>query len=136
MAGLRFPKRKLKEVTPPLTSLIDIVFLLLVFFLLTTNFISDEGIDVSLPQAASSRVQEGERVTIDIDAQGTIFWTGRETNMEELGRKLPELVIRDASCVVVVRADRNVVLDRVVAVMDAARTAGVERLCLATRSPE
>ena len=57
----------------PLTSLIDVVFLLLIYFLLTTNFMVDEGIKIKLPQARASAPQVEEVITVYVDAQGRIY---------------------------------------------------------------
>ncbi len=135
MTGLRFPKRKTSEVAPPLASLIDIVFLLLVFFLLTTSFITEEGIDVKLPEADGSEHQVQEQITIDVDSSGRLYLTGREVTQEALSRELLDLASNNEKCTVVIRADRSVILDKAVRVMDLAKAAGVDRLCLATKKP-
>jgi len=57
----------------PLTSLIDIVFMLLIYFLLTTNFMVDEGITIKLPQAKAAAPQVQEDITIYVDKEGQAF---------------------------------------------------------------
>ncbi len=116
----------------PLTSLIDIVFLLLVYFLLTTNFMVNEGIDVKLPRAKASRPQVQQEITVYVDAQGRAFLENREVALNELFKRLREMIGGSPNRSVIVKADRAVVLNKAVAVMDTAKAAGAGRLVLAT----
>lgn len=125
-------KRPRYAVHPPLTALIDIVFLLLVYFLLTTNFIVDEGIDINLPQAEASKPQVQQEITVYVDADGRAFLENRELALNELFSRLQTLIGQGPDRLVVIRADRSVVLDKAVQVMDMARAAGAGRLFLAT----
>ncbi|MFO7713672.1 ExbD/TolR family protein [Desulfosarcina sp.] len=126
-------KRPRYAVQAPLTSLIDIVFFLLVYFLLTTNFMVDEGIDIKLPQAEASKPQTQEEITIVVDARGRAFLENREVALNALFRRVQEKIGAAQDRLVVIKADRTVVLDQVVAIMDVAKAAGAGRLCLATK---
>jgi len=125
-------KRPRYGVQAPLTSLIDIVFLLLVYFLLTTNFMVDEGIDVKLPQAEASKPQTQKEITIYVDALGRSFLVDEEVALKELFTRLQRMIGSAKDRLVVIKADRAVILNKVVAVMDVAKAAGAGRLCLAT----
>jgi biopolymer transport protein ExbD len=127
------PKRRARiGVQVPLTSLIDIVFLLLIYFLLTTNFMVEEGIKVKLPQAKASAPQTEEVITVYVDRQGRAFIGTREVSMAALFDGLKEMIGVKKDKLVVVRADRAVILNKAVKVMDVAKAAGAGRLCLAT----
>lgn len=127
------PKRRTRtSVQVPMTSLIDIVFLLLIYFLLTTNFMVEEGIKIKLPQAKASTPQVEEVITIYVDRQGRAFLGTREVSMAALFDGLKEMIGRREDKLVVVRADRAVILNKAVKVMDVAKAAGAGRLCLAT----
>jgi biopolymer transport protein ExbD len=125
-------KRPRYGVQAPLTSLIDIVFLLLIYFLLTTNFMVDEGIDVKLPQAEASKPQTQKEITIYVDALGRSFLFDEEVALKELFTRLQRMIGSAKDRLVVIKADRAVILNKVVAVMDVAKAAGAGRLCLAT----
>lgn len=125
-------KRPRYGVQMPLTSLIDIVFLLLVYFLLTTNFMVDEGIDVKLPQAQASKQQTQVEITVYVDEQGRTFLANKQFSLNELFNRLKTLLAKSDNGLVVIKADRRVVLNKAVAVMDVAKAAGAKRLCLAT----
>jgi len=127
------PKRRTRtSVQVPLTSLIDIVFLLLIYFLLTTNFMVEEGIKIKLPQAKAAAPQVEEVITVYVDRQGRAFLGTREVSMAALFEGLKEMIGSKEDKMVVVRADRAVILNKAVKVMDVVKAAGAGRLCLAT----
>lgn len=125
-------KRPRYTVTAPLTALIDIVFLLLIYFLLTTNFMVDEGIKIKLPQARAAAPQTEETITVYVDQQGRAFIGTEEVSIARLFDRLKEMIGNRENKLVVIRADRAVVLNKAVKVMDIAKAAGAGRLCLAT----
>ena len=125
-------KRLLYEVQTPLTSLIDIVFLLLIYFLLTTNFMVDEGIKVKLPQAKASAPQVEKTITVYVDKDGRAFLEKQEVPFDILFTRLKEMIGTQKDKLVVIKADRAVILNKAVKVMDLAKAAGAGRLCLAT----
>ena len=127
------PKRRERiKVQAPLTSLIDIVFLLLIYFLLTTNFMVEEGIKIKLPQARAAAPQTEEVITVYVDQQGRAFLGTQEVSISRLFDRLKDMIGNRQNKLVVVRADRAVILNKAVKVMDVAKAAGAGRLCLAT----
>ena len=116
----------------PLTSLIDIVFLLLIYFLLTTNFMVDEGIKIKLPQAKASAPQTEQTITVYVDQEGRSYLNNQEVSLGALFTRLKEMIGSRKDKLVVVRADRSVILNKAVRVMDVVKAAGAGRLCLAT----
>ena len=127
------PKRRAHmSVQVPLTPLIDIVFMLLIYFLLTTNFMVDEGIKIRLPQAKASAPQTEEVITVYVDRQGRAFLGNKEVSTAALFDGLKEMIGDKTDKLVVVRADRAVILNKAVKVMDVVKAAGAGRLCLAT----
>ncbi len=127
-----FRKKPRYQVTVPLTSLIDIVFLLLIYFLLTTNFMVEEGIKIKLPQAKASAPQVEQEITVYVDKEGKAFLGNQEVTPGRLFERLREMIGGHKDRLVVVRADRSVILNEAVKVMDVAKAAGAGRLCLAT----
>ena len=125
-------KRPGYQIQTPLTSLIDIVFLLLIYFLLTTNFMVDEGIKIKLPRAKAAAPQTQQEITVYVDRQGRAFLFDRQVPEEMLLKRLKEMIGGQKDRLVVVKADRSVVLNKAVKVMDLAKAAGAARLCLAT----
>ncbi len=125
-------QRQRLKVEIPLTSLIDIVFLLLIYFLLTTNFMVEEGIKIKLPQAKASAPQTEEVIVVYVDRQGRAFLGTQEVSLAMLFDRLREMIGEKQNKLVVIRADRAVILNKAVKVMDVAKAAGAGRLFLAT----
>ncbi|MDX2445898.1 MAG: biopolymer transporter ExbD [Desulfobacterales bacterium] len=129
-----FPKRERSyyQLQAPLTSLIDIVFLLLIYFLLTTNFMVDEGIQVKLPQANATSPQSEKEITIYVDSTGKVFMDNRAVPLNALFTMVKSKLGEKADALVVIKADKSVILNKAVRVMDVAKAAGADRLLLAT----
>lgn len=85
-------KKSSYQVQMPLTSLIDIVFLLLIYFLLTTNFMVDEGIKIKLPQAKAAAPQTEEVITVFVDQQGRTFLGTEEVSLAELFNGIKKMI--------------------------------------------
>ena len=117
-----------------MTPMIDCVFLLLIFFLLTTNFITEQGIAVKLPQARSTTQQKEEDITIFLDQHGRISIRGKELGFAQLFDELRLLIGNNQHQLVILKADREIILNKAVKVMDIAKSAGAERLCIATET--
>lgn len=127
-----YKKRERYQIQAPLTSLIDIVFMLLIYFLLTTNFIIDEGIKIKLPQAKAAAPQTQKEITVYVDQEGRAYLANSEISLDKLFKELKQQIGIERDKLVVIKADRAVILNKVVSVMDLAKAAGAGRLCLAT----
>jgi len=125
-------ERQYYQLQAPLTSLIDIVFLLLIYFLLTTNFIVDEGIAVKLPHARATAPQVDKEITIYVDSAGKVYMGEQIVPLNMLFAKIKADLSANADRPVVIKADRSVILDKAVNVMDIAKAAGAGKLVLAT----
>jgi biopolymer transport protein ExbD len=125
-------KRPRYKIQAPLTSLIDIVFMLLIYFLLTTNFMVDEGIKIKLPQAKAAAPQTQQEITVYVDKDGRAFLFNKQMSEEMLFKKIKEMIGEQKDRLVVVKADRTVILNKAVKIMDLVKAAGAGRLCLAT----
>lgn len=125
-------KRERYKIHAPLTSLIDMVFMLLIYFLLTTNFMVDEGISIKLPKAQAAAPQTQQELTVFVDRDGRAFINNMEVPDSKLFSRMNEALVKSDNRVVIVKADRAVMLNKAVRVMDLAKAAGAQRLCLAT----
>ena len=119
-----------------LTPLIDIDFLLLVFFMLTSHFIEDQTIDINLPKANSGSAALAEEfVEVIVDQQGNLLVNGRATALEHLEQTLRGALHAPGARFIRLRGDHQAQLGLVVSVIDAARGAGAEALDILTRQP-
>ena len=133
---MRFEKGRRRKALINVTSLIDVVFLLLIFFVVTSTFLERPGIDLTLPEAGSGETGVSV-VTVRIVADGQVFVGDRPVALEDLARVLGESLRAEETTEVTLEADRSVPHGRVVAAMDAARRAGARGLVVATRpAPE
>ena len=119
------------------TSLVDIVFCLLLFFVVTTTFANSLGINVNLPSAASGTVEAASKdITVSIDAGGRIFLADSPVTLSALKSEFARLEQQVSSSVLILRADEKVNHGLVVQVMDLAKEAGVQKLAIATTTAE
>jgi len=115
------------------SSLTDIVMLLLIFFLLSSSFVMQPGIKVQLPRAETGETQTDKNVTISLTERGQIFVNAKQVTLESLGRELSTALNADPQMVVVVNADRNVTLQNTIQVIDVAKAVGATRFMIATQ---
>lgn len=134
MSGLDFERRKQSSVQLNMTPLIDIVFLLLIFFILSSHFVSERGFSVKLPKAAHASEQHHETITVTIDASSSIFIDERQVSIEELASGLKEELNLKNVETVVIKADAGVDIGFAVQVMDAAKEADATGLVILTRA--
>lgn len=127
---LRFSKRKTSRIGIQLTPLIDMVFLLLIYFLLTSNFIEQEGVDVSLPKVVNSSVYSEEAVLVVVDRAGLFYIDDQAIDDQEFGKLLRAHLSLSSAKSVVVKADKRVAYDRVAQALDIAKTSGALQLHL------
>lgn len=112
--------------------LIDIVFILLIFFIVTTVFIEETGVEVQKPQAASAQQLEKQSILIAITAEGQIVYGGREIGVRGV-RDVVKRLLRQEDMPVIVQADREASIDLYAKVHDQAALAGATQINLATR---
>jgi biopolymer transport protein ExbD len=118
------------------TSLIDVVLQLLIFFMLSSSFITQPGIRIDLPNAkATTKNSARENNTIMITADSSIYINKEKMgNIDDLQRQLKKLKqTQQDNEVIIIKADAQVAHGIVVSVMDVARTSGFGRIAIATR---
>jgi len=114
-----------------LSPLIDVVFLLLIFFMVSTRFKDDHGLDLNLPQANSQQEKEIEHLTILVDQTGKVQFEGQAIEVADLKGALESKLAEMEDKMVVLKVDKKVSHGLVVSVMDAAKTAGAEGITFA-----
>ena len=129
---LRFPAKKRTRPTIHLTALIDIVFLLLIFFLLASSFVEQAGVAIIVPEIESEGSGLLPEIIVQIDQNGTILIDDTDVNQRQLTTILKLRIKSLAKDTVVIQADRRVQYDTVVEVIDAAKLAGAKNLILVT----
>lgn len=121
------------DVTIELTSLIDVIFMLVLFFLITTTFASAPGFKVDLPKSSASDIRRDRQdFTISIARDQSIAINQKYVTDDELKNRLYEEAQLNPATLVIIQADQNVSHGKVVQVMDLAKQAGLNHLAIAT----
>lgn len=117
-----------------MSPLLDVVFILLIFFIVTTVFVKETGVEVDKPQAISAQRLEQTVVIIAITDAGEVFYDGSQIGVAGV-RGTVEQLQRSDSRPVVVQADKMVPTELLLQVIDEAKLAGAETVNLAARNP-
>ena len=110
--------------------LIDIVFQLLIFFMLTSSFIMQPGIKVNLPNAVTSETVKAENIEMLVTSENVTYLNGKVVTNDELKASLKQAAKRNQT--MLIKADRRASLGRVVEIWDMARDTGVTQINIAT----
>ena len=115
-----------------LTPLIDVIFLLALFFVLNTSFRQERYIDVDLPESETSEDIQAEGIIITLRSDGTVAIGDKEVPWESITAEIKSLVEVSGVEEVVIRGDENLEYGRAVAALDRVRLAGLEAVSLQT----
>lgn len=121
------------EATVDITPMLDVVFIMLIFFIVTATFIKQSGIEINQPQANTAVIQEKANILIAIDADNKIWINRREVDFRALRPNIERLHAENPKGSVVIQADRDSKNEFLVKVMDASRQAGVFDIALAAQ---
>jgi len=110
--------------------LIDMIFQLLIFFMLTSSFVIQPGIKVNLPKAVTSEIVKYENIEIIVSGENVIYANGKVITMDELRLLLKQAAKRKQS--ILIKSDRRASLGRVVEIWDMARDLGISQINIAT----
>lgn len=128
-----FHRRRREEPRIDLTSLVDVVFLLLIFFMISTTFVEAPGLGIQLPRAGSRRAPEPQKeVTVALSRDGAALLAGRRLDDAALEMLLRQKLAENPKTIFVLQADQAARHGRVVEVMDLARRLGYGSLAIAT----
>ena len=124
-------RREQEESEVNLTPMLDVVFIMLIFFIVTASFVKEAGIDVTRPPAATAERKERGNILIAITENDQIWMDRRQVDPRALRANIERLHAENPQGSVVIQADKNSKNGLLVMVMDAARLAGVKSVALA-----
>ena len=134
---MRIQRRSIKKARIEIIPMIDTIFFLLVFFMISTLSMSQfKGMPVNLPKAASGQQAPAESAAITIDKDGRLFLNQQAIDKAALGEALSQQLAKNAEMLVVINADDGVQHGQVVEVMDIARGANVAKMAIAVKPKE
>ncbi len=128
-----FEKRsKFASVQINITPLIDVIFLLLIFFMLTSTFVSQAGIKINLPKAVSGKVLLDDKLIITIDKEDCLYVYNKPVTEEELKLLLVEAATGKKPLLIM--ADKSSSMGKIVEIWDMCRQQGITKINIATKS--
>ena len=131
---MRFRKLQEEETDISIAPLIDVVFLLLIFFMVTSHFDVASGIHIRLPKSAKKMHSEvSDKINLIIDKSGEIYLKGNKIDIKALKKELHNLSDEKGTFNLILYADEDVRHGKVVQIMDIAKTAGVDSIIIAAR---
>ena len=130
---MNFSRARRVDPVVDVTPLIDIIFQLVLFFMVSTTFVSAPGIEVDLPRSSSDTVlRDTDDLNIWVSSDGAVYVDEEPVDYQGLKAALADAARSNHSTLIVIKADKDVGHGRVVAVMDAARSRGLTQLAIAT----
>jgi len=114
-----------------LTPMLDVVFIMLIFFIVTANFIKEPGLEVNRPDSDTSEIQENAAILIAVGGNDEIYMDGRRIDVRQVKAIVLKLLADNPQGTVVIQADETASADAIIQVMDGARDAGVFDISLA-----
>ncbi len=112
-----------------LTPMLDVVFIMLIFFIVTTSFIKESGVEIERPVSSAASVRPDAQVMVALTAEGAVWVDGEAVDAHRVGERVAELVSEGGG--VVIQADQESTTGLLVEVMDRIRQAGVEDMAVA-----
>jgi len=135
---MRFSKVKrrseLRKGQIDIAPLVDVMFLLLIFFMLTSNFILQPGIKVHLPKAVTSEIIDSENLIISVTSQDLLYLNYKPIQMGVFAELLKEAALEHSS--VLIKSDVGASVGRIVEIWDLCRQFGIQKVNIATNQPD
>jgi biopolymer transport protein ExbD len=136
LSSFELERRRKADTSLNIAPLVDIIFLLLIFFVLSSHFVSHKGFKVKLPKAVSAQTQKNEQVTVFVDKEGGIYLNDLEIKIDQLKSLIRSELNKTNSKTVVIKADEDVPLGLAVKVMDVAKEANADGLVISTKTAD
>ena len=114
-----------QEGSVDITPMLDVVFIMLIFFIVTATFIKESGVEVNKPSASTAAVQDKANILIAIDKHNQVWINRRQVDIRAVRPNVERLHAENPKGTVVIQADKESINDVLVQVMDASRQAGV-----------
>jgi len=134
---MKFHHLNKKSASFDVTPLIDVVFLLLIFFMLTTTFVNLENrVKVNLPSGNFAAAEPSENIIVTITENNTVYFNGKLIDPLKLTESVAEKIKEEPEKIVVLEADANVLHGKVIRIMDLLKKGGAERIAIATQPAE
>ena len=122
-----------EEAAIDMTPMLDVVFIMLIFFIVTASFVKEAGIDVNRPEAATAVKKDRANILIAISDKGEIWINKRRIDVRAVQANIERLHAENPQGSVVIQADKKATTETLIKVMDASRAAGVYDVSIAAQ---
>ncbi len=129
---LSVPKPRPGKPQIVMAPLIDIVFLLLIFFMVTTVFPEQSGLQIEKPESEHTALLTKKYIVIGVDQSGSLYYKNRPVDVQDLKRLLREDLQARPGSIVLVKADRRATTEALIRAMDAGKSSGAKQIGIAT----
>ncbi len=129
---IEIPKLRAGKPEITMAPLIDVVFLLLIFFMATTIFPDNHGLVIERPTATSAESLPGKPLRFLVDKEGVIHYQNREITVEEVMKVVSERLSMDPHSRILLDVDRRAATEALIRVMDAGKRAGARQIAIVT----
>jgi len=137
MESIRYSRRRRTSVRDlNITPLIDMVFILLIFFVVTTSFVKEAGVAVERPVAQTAETRDKASLMIGVDAEGVIYIQGQSVDIRSVRARVEQYLAETPEGSVVIVADQASQTGVVISLLDACRLAGAKDLSIAAKRPD
>ena len=130
---MQFKEEKKRRTTINITPLIDVLFILLIFFMVSSSFIEQPGMKLELPTIKSQEVARVENLVMHVSADGTIFLADKEVNLDNLASEIANMIPDIEEKTLVLKADKKTEHGLIVQIMDIAKRGGLTKIVIGTR---
>lgn len=127
-------KRQAQQAEIDMTPMLDIVFIMLIFFIVTTTFVKESGIEVNPPEAQTRKQQDNTSILVAINADGDVWIDNRLIDIRSVRTVIARLHAQNPEGAVIIQSDENARTRELVSVMDQIRLAGVEKVAIAAQA--
>jgi biopolymer transport protein ExbD len=131
---VRFRRPSQLRISIDIAPLVDVIFLLVIFFAVSTTFLESSGLKLQLPESSATTEREVKEIAVFVGADGEVVFEDEALTHEQLGSRLQQVLEDSERKVVVLRADTGTPHGKVVTVIDLIKDAGAEALTVATRA--
>ncbi len=130
---MEFKTRKKKGTIINITSLIDVLFLLLIFMMVSSTFMEEPGIKLDLPETQSAPSVKKSEYTLSVEKGGELFLNEKSVTLEDLEENLKSTLAEMKDESLILKGDTNIPYGKIVKIMDIVKKSGVKKLIIATR---
>jgi biopolymer transport protein ExbD len=130
---MQFKEQKRRRTSINITSLIDVLFILLIFFMVSSSFIEQPGMKLELPTIQSKEVERVENLVMHISQDGAIFLGDKEVSLDNLGSEIEAMIPNIKEKTLVLKADKQTEHGLIVQIMDIAKRSGLTKIVIGTR---